>query len=139
MVRAALTALAGELVELDVAGHRGWTTAAGAAAVATAEPDHTVRLLPGFDPYVVGVLRQLEHLVPAGHRAAVSRASGWISPVLLHGGRIVGTWAQEQAGGRLRITVTPPTRLPPAVRSAAAAEAERWAGYADTPLDLVWS
>ncbi|CAA9261538.1 MAG: hypothetical protein AVDCRST_MAG41-2395 [uncultured Corynebacteriales bacterium] len=140
VVRAALAALAGELVELDVEGHRGWMTAAGAAAVRAAEPDGAVRLLPGFDPYVVGVLRQLEHLVPAAaHKAAVSRASGWISPVLLHGGRIVGTWAQELAGGRLRIAITPFGRLAPATRSAAAADAERWAGYAGSPLDLTWT
>ena len=106
-----------QLVELDVEGHRGWTTTAAAAAIDAAEPDGTVRLLPGFDPYVVGALRQLGHLVPAaGHKAAVSRASGWISPVLLHGGRILGTWSHEQAAGRLRVTVTPLTTLRPAVR-----------------------
>lgn len=71
-------------------------TVAGAAAVAGAAPSRVVRLLPGFDPYVVGALRQLDHLLPApGLKARVSRASGWISPVLVDGGRIVGTWTRS--------------------------------------------
>ncbi|MEU4428560.1 crosslink repair DNA glycosylase YcaQ family protein [Actinoplanes sp. NPDC024001] len=53
-------------------------------------PD-TVRLLPAFDPYTIGVLRQLE-TVSSGPRAAVSRPQGWISPVVLVNGRIEGTW-----------------------------------------------
>ncbi|MFC7534973.1 DNA glycosylase AlkZ-like family protein [Actinoplanes sp. GCM10030250] len=51
----------------------------------------TVRLLPAFDPYTIGVLRQLES-VSSGPKAAVSRPQGWISPVLLVNGRIEGTW-----------------------------------------------
>ena len=53
--------------------------------------EDTVRLLPAFDPYTIGVLRQLES-VSSGPRAAVSRPQGWISPVLLVNGRIEGTW-----------------------------------------------
>lgn len=54
VLRRAVAALGDELVELDVEGARGWVTQAGAAAVAAAEPSRVVRLLPGFDPYVVG-------------------------------------------------------------------------------------
>ena len=99
-----------------------------------AEPSRVVRLLPGFDPYVIGALRQLDRLVPAPeHQAAVSRASGWISPVLLDGGRIAGTWTQEVTGGRLAIEITPFGRLRRGVRAAAEAEAARWAAYAAAP------
>lgn len=51
----------------------------------------TVRLLPAFDPYTLGVIRQLES-VSSGPKAAVSRPQGWISPVLVVNGRIEGTW-----------------------------------------------
>ena len=53
--------------------------------------EDTVRLLPAFDPYTVGSLRQLES-VSNGPKAAVSRPQGWISPVLVVNGRIEGTW-----------------------------------------------
>ena len=51
----------------------------------------TVLLLPAFDPYTVGSLRQLES-VSNGPKAAVSRPQGWISPTLVVNGRIAGTW-----------------------------------------------
>jgi hypothetical protein len=97
-----------------------------------------VRLLPGFDPFVVGALTQLVRLLPAGKRAAVSRTSGWISAVLVDGGRIVGTWTQDTRAGRLEVAVTTFAPLRPAVRRAAEAEAQRWADYAAAPLDLSW-
>jgi hypothetical protein len=139
VLRAALTALAGELVELEVDGHRGWVTPAAAAAIAAAEPGGVVRLLPGFDPYVVGSLRQLDRLGPAGTKAAVSRASGWISPVVVHDGRIVATWASEETAGSFRITITPLTSLPATVRAAAEADAAAWAARAGLPLTITWT
>ena len=134
VLRAAVAPLGDELVELDTEGHRGWITASRADAVRAAEPSRVVRLLPGFDPYVIGALRQLDRLVPAPeHKAAVSRTSGWISPVLLDGGRIAGTWTQESTGGRLAIEITPFGPLRRGVRAAAEAEAARWAAYAAAP------
>jgi DNA glycosylase AlkZ-like len=140
VLRRAVAALGDELVELDVQGQRGWVTVAGAASVTAAEPSRVVRLLPAFDPYVVGALRQLDRVLPAPElRTAVSRASGWISPVLLDGGRIAGTWSQETRAGRLAVTITPFGRLRAGVKKAAEAEAERWSTYANTPLTLTWT
>jgi DNA glycosylase AlkZ-like len=140
VLRAAVAGLGDELVELDTEGHRGWITAAGAEAVRAAGRSRVVRLLPGFDPYVIGALRQLDRLVPAPeHKAAVSRTSGWISPVLLDGGRIAGTWRQESTGGRLAIEITPFGSLRRGVKAAAEAEAARWARYAASPLELTWT
>ena len=138
VLRRAVASLAGELVELDTEGHRGWLTRRAADEVAATAPSRVVRLLGAFDPYVVGALRQLEHLLPGPFRDRVSRTSGWISPVLLDGGRLVGTWTQEARAGRLEVTVAPFGRLRPNVRKAAEAEAERWAGDAGAALDLSW-
>lgn len=139
VLRRAVEALAAELVELDVEGHRGWATGTAAEAIAATGPSQVVRLLGGFDPYVIGLLPQLRTLLPADRRAAVSRASGWISPVLVDGGRIVGTWTQEVRGGRLEVAVTPFGRLRGGVRAAAAAEAAQWAEHAGVPLALRWT
>ena len=53
-----------------------------------------VRLLPGFDQYVLGPGTADGHVVPASRRAAVSRQSGWISPVVVAGGSSAarGSW-----------------------------------------------
>jgi uncharacterized protein YcaQ len=138
VLRRAVRALAGELVELDTEGHRGWVSRAAAERIVATGPSRVVRLLAGFDPYVVGALTQLKHLLSAGERAAVSRTSGWISPVLVDGGRIVGTWTQQVRAGRLQVAVMPFGRLRAGVRKATAVEAERWAGYAAVPLALSW-
>jgi hypothetical protein len=59
----------------------------------------TVHLLPAFDPYVVGSLRQLDQ-VSTGPRSAVSRPQGWISPTLVVDGRIEGVWEPDPKTGR---------------------------------------
>jgi hypothetical protein len=69
----------------------------------------------------------------------VSRASGLISPVLLAGGRIAGTWTQEVTRGRRATEITPVGRLRRGVRKAAGAEAARWSAYAAAPLTLSWA
>jgi hypothetical protein len=60
-----------------------------------------VRLLPGFDQWVLGPGTGDALVVPSGRRAAVSRQSGWISPVVVSGGVVSGTW--ELDGDRVRI------------------------------------
>jgi len=55
-------------------------------------PSDTVRLLGGFDPYILGAGTNTTQIIAAEHRAAVSRAGGWIAPVVLQGGRAAGTW-----------------------------------------------
>lgn len=35
------------------------------------------------------------HVVPAARRRAVSKQSGWISPVVVAGGKVCGTWALD--------------------------------------------
>jgi hypothetical protein len=139
VLRRATADLGDELVEVDTEGHRGWLTRQGAAGVSGTRPSDVVRLLPGFDPYVVGALKQIAHLLPGPYRDRVSRTSGWISPVLVAGGTIVGTWTQEIRGGELRVAVEPFDALPRAVRTAAETEAERWADFAGLALALTWT
>jgi hypothetical protein len=47
----------------------------------------------------------------------VSRTAGWISAVVLVGGRVMGTWTHTVAKQTLRIAVDPFQNLPPKVRS----------------------
>ena len=83
-------ALAADLPGLAKAGGRG--RAAGS---------RTVRLLPAFDQYVVTATRHAERLMPGPFKARVYRPQGWLSPVLLVGGRMEGVWRQEVKGRRL--------------------------------------
>ncbi len=84
-------------------------------------PMKAVRLLPGFDQYVLGPGTGDPHVVAANRRAAVSRQSGWIAPVVVTGGVVRGTW--ELDGERLRVEWFRESGAIP--RAALRAEAER--------------
>jgi len=57
------------------------------------KPTRAVRLLPGFDQFVMGPGTEDPHVIPTGRRPAVSTQSGWIQPVVIVGGVVRGTWA----------------------------------------------
>ena len=85
-------------------------------------PATSVRLLGGFDQYVLGPGTRETEMLPSEHRAKVSRAAGWISPVVVVGGRIVGVW--ELAGDdAIVVTMFSGTKAP--LKAALAAEAAR--------------
>jgi Winged helix DNA-binding domain len=128
--RLALAAHADDLVEVDVDGHRAWMTPAGAAAAAESDPAEGVFLLPGFDPYVLAPLSHRAHTIPEGRVDEVSRAAGWISPVLLVDGRIAGTWEPTTTDGRTTVALTAFERLPK--KTVAAARDHLAARYAAT-------
>jgi hypothetical protein len=97
-----------------------------------------VRLLPAFDQYVVTATLQAEHLMPGPFKARIYRPQGWLSAVLLVGGRMDGVWRQEAKGRRLLVTIEPFTPPPTWVRRAAEAEAERLAAGPGGQLELRW-
>jgi hypothetical protein len=80
-----------------------------------------VRLLPGFDQYVLGPGTDDRHVIAPARRAAVSKQSGWISPVVLAGGVACGTWGLDDH--RVRVAWFKEAGVVP--RNALAAEVER--------------
>jgi hypothetical protein len=91
-----------ELAEVDVEGEHAFVLAKDLDELAATAPTNAVRLLPGFDQYVLGPGTGDGRVVPTARRAAVSRQAGWISPVVLVGGVVCGTWDVD--GERARIT-----------------------------------
>jgi len=123
-------------VELD--GAQAWMLAAHAREVRERPPSRSVRLLPGFDQYVVGASWHAEHLLPGGLRSHVYRPQGWISPVLLVNGRMDGTWRHAIKGSRLEVVIEPFVKARAWVRRAAGQEAERLAAFLGCTLSLAW-
>jgi hypothetical protein len=101
-------------------------------------PDRSVRLLPGFDQYVVAASCHAGSLLPGDLRSRVYRPQGWISPVLLVKGRMEGTWRHEIKGSRVEVIIEPFVKAPVWVRRAAGWEAERLAAFLGCTLKLVW-
>jgi Winged helix DNA-binding domain len=100
-LRAAVAKLGGRLTEVEVDGEPAHVLTEHVDELAGARPTRAVRLLPGFDQYVLGPGTGDLHVVPAGRRAAVSRQSGWISPVVVAGGVVSGTWELKDDRARV--------------------------------------
>ena len=100
-IRTWFTALQGQMTEVEVDGDPAHVMTDDLDALVATRPTSAVRLLPGFDQYVLGPGTKDGHVVPAARRSAVSRQSGWISPVVVAGGRVSGTW--ELKGTEVRI------------------------------------
>ena len=94
-----------------------------------------MRLLPAFDPYVVG-FRPRALLVDAEHEARIFRPQAWFSPVVLVDGRAAGIWERERRGRRLEVRIEPFARLSAATRRALAEEADRLGEFLDAPAEL---
>jgi DNA glycosylase AlkZ-like len=118
-----------------VDGQRALVLAEDLDELVSVSPTTSVRLLPGFDQYVLGPGTGDGHVVPTARRAAVSRQSGWISPVVVVGGVVCGTW--ELAGDRVRLAWFTEAGRPP--RSALLAEVARLSSILERGLRPVIS
>jgi hypothetical protein len=123
-------ALGDRLAEVEVDGERAHVLAEDLDELASTRRTKAVRLLPGFDQYVLGPGTGDGHVVPAARRAAVSKQAGWISPIVVAGGVVRGTW--ELDGELVRVAwFKEAGRLP---RKAVEAEVARLSSILDRDL-----
>lgn len=99
-----------ELAEVEVDDRTGYILAKHADELAGCVPSTSVRLLGAFDQYVLGPGTKDTQLLPAQHRSKVSRAGGWISPIVVVDGRIAGVW--ELADDNVVVSLFPGTETP---------------------------
>ena len=93
--------LGDRLAPVDVDGEPAHILREDADELAATKPSRAVRLLPGFDQYVLGPGTADARVVPAARRSEVSKQSGWIAPVVVAGGVVSGTW--ELGGERVKV------------------------------------
>jgi hypothetical protein len=134
-----ISGLGDEVTEVSINGGRLWLLSDDAQAAQHAQPPRRVRLLPAFDPWVVGASRDVPDLVADGGRERIYRQQGWISPVLLVDGRMDGIWSYELKGSRCAVRIEPFVKPPKWAREAAEVEAAALAGFLGAPLKLSWS
>uniref|UniRef100_A0AAU3GS99 Winged helix DNA-binding domain-containing protein n=1 Tax=Streptomyces sp. NBC_01401 TaxID=2903854 RepID=A0AAU3GS99_9ACTN len=116
-------AITDELIPVDLEGVKAWTTA---PAVSVAPSSHRgLRLLPYFDPYVIGCHpRDAVYPGLAAARALSGGQAGNV-PVVLIDGVVAGVWHQRRSGRRLDIRVEPFAPLSAGRRAELTAQAER--------------
>ena len=133
-----LKASAGELVEVDVEGYRGWLNAEDLPELRKTPPTTPTRLLPAFDVYTIGN-RQRVSLVEEAFADRVFRQAGWISPVVVARGLIVGVWSHRLNGGRLEVRVQPFRPLTAGQKKEIAREARRLGEFLEAPAAVSYS
>ena len=85
-------AVADRLEEIELDGVRLWRPKGPPVKA----PRGMVRLLPAFDEYLLG-WRDRSFAVAAEHRRQVNRGGGWIHPVVVRDGEVVGLWKTRAA------------------------------------------
>ncbi|MGH2992884.1 MAG: winged helix DNA-binding domain-containing protein [Solirubrobacterales bacterium] len=130
--RAGLAAIASELAEVRVGERR---LAMLRTAKLRAGRGRLVRLLPGFDNYLIGHASR-EFAVPSEHTRRIWPGGGIIRPTLLVDGVVAGTWTTRRAAGRIRVSLEGFAPLDEEVRAAVSREVEdigRFEGLPVTP------
>jgi hypothetical protein len=124
--------LGDRIAAVDVEGQQCFLNASDVDDLAATKPTRVVRLLAGFDQYLMAPGTADPHIVPASRRTAVSKQSGWISPVVLVGGVVRGVWSRD--GSTMRIEWFGETKVP---RAALKAEVARLASLLGQDLELI--
>jgi hypothetical protein len=117
--------LADELVTVEVEGESCYALAEDVDELKATGPSRAVRLLAGFDQYLLGPGTSDERIIAKARRRDVSKAAGWIAPVVLDGGRVAGVWTLE--GDHLQVSLFRESATTD--RAALASEAERVGHY----------
>jgi hypothetical protein len=91
------TSLAERMSEVSLDGCPAFVLSDDLGALRESElQEPVVRLLPHFDVYLLAHAEK-DHLVEPRYYKKVFRNQGWISPVVLLNGRIVGTWSRVES------------------------------------------
>ncbi|MEA2449700.1 MAG: hypothetical protein QOG63_1632 [Thermoleophilaceae bacterium] len=122
---------------VDLEGETAWATSDQLEAI---EPVRSVRLLPGFDQYVVAASLHCDRLLPDPALVKrIYRPQGWLTPVLCVDGRIDGVWRFERKGRRVAVSIEPFVKTTKRVREEAEREAQSLAAFLGGQLELAWT
>jgi hypothetical protein len=88
-IRSWLAGLGDRLVEVDVDGEPAYVLREDLADLVATPPTSAVRLLPGYDQWVLGPGTADAHVVPPARRRLVSRQAN----LVVAGGVVSGTWS----------------------------------------------
>jgi hypothetical protein len=104
--RRGLAGARGALVSEVIDGREFWS-ADETHDRTTATPPSPLRLLPGFDEFLLGYKDRSDVLAPADAPFIVPGGNGIFKPTVVADGRVVGTWRKRATARTVHIEVTP--------------------------------
>jgi hypothetical protein len=111
------------LEPVTVDGEHSFILRRDLAELSASTLDSSARLLPSFDTFLLAHAAK-DHLVHPRFYKRVYRNQGWLSPVVIAGGRIVAVWLLEEHAKSFVVDVQPFSPLDAKVRRGIAQEAE---------------
>lgn len=125
-----------ELIEISVEGKKAFLLRKDYDQLAQSSFDAPLlQLLPHFDPYLLGHSEK-GHLVSPTQYKRVYRKAGWISPVVLLNGRVVGVWSYTRGGKRLSLKVEPFERFSKTIRARIEEKAASLGDFLETSWEI---
>jgi winged helix DNA-binding protein len=129
-------ALAGGAVTTEIVGGQAYLVPADRPEPARGTP---VRLLPGFDEYVLGYKDRSAPMAADEELRVVPGKNGMFLGTVVVGGLVVGTWNRKTAGKRTVVTVTPFDRLSATRRREVERAATAYGRFLDSETTVVYS
>lgn len=125
-----------ELVEIQAEGKPAWLLRCDLDALQqeTAKRRH-LRLLPYFDGYLLGHAKKDAFLDPK-HYKRVFRQAGWVSPVVLLNGKVIGVWSLTQRSKHVLVEVAPFKEVSQAIRKMIEKEAASLGIFLGNPAQV---
>ncbi len=138
-VRRGLAVHGGGLSRLEVGGttyHLAPEILEGGPANSPVLPRQDVRLLPGFDEYLLGYGDRTAALAPEHAQAVVPGNNGMFLPTIVIDGAVVGTWKRTTRAREVVIDLSPFAPLPDTARAGLTAAARAYGEFLGTPARI---
>jgi uncharacterized protein YcaQ len=130
--------LAGLVEPVSVEGASAFILRRDREVLADAALGREPRLLPSFDTFLLAHAAK-DHLLDAQFYKRVYRNQGWLSPVVVVGGRIVAVWLLEQRAKSFTVDVRPFTTLDKRVRDGIHEEAAALGQFLGAHCDVMFT
>ena len=127
-IQAWIAGFGDRLAAVDIEGETAFVLREHLEDLAATSPTTAIRLLPGYDQWILGPGTADPHIVPPARRALVSRGAN----VVIDGGVVSGTWTRTH--DHIAVDWFAEARPPP--RKRLADEVERLATILDLPIQL---
>jgi hypothetical protein len=129
--RAGIAAAREQLDELELEGTRYYLRP-GLEPAARA-----VRLLPGFDEYLLGYSDRSAPLSGGDTAVIVLGGNGMFLSTVVLNGEVVGSWRRTQRAKKVELAIDPLHEIPSSAAGGMRAAATRYAAFLERPVELI--
>lgn len=126
-----------ELVQIQAEGKPAWLLRRDLEALQQQSSKRRhLRLLPYFDGYLLGHAKK-DLFLESTHYKRVFRQAGWVSPVVLLNGKVIGVWSLTQRSKHILVEIEPFEKLSQPVQGLLEREAASLGTFLGNPAQTI--